>query len=248
MSMNITKIEIDFGERVELTTQDLQRLDSVIRGVCARYCEDNPERTMWPFGSGFKMTVNPFMVSDDEPLPFDMNVYHIECIERERLPHDTGPKYSRFSNPNEMFQDIRDFHLKFDLKYNGKPRHLPGDLDSFRTMFMAEELAEYVTGDKTIQNDIVLAVQRGVNIRLLDTPPGKEKQLDALVDLVYVALGTAYLHGFDFDEAWRRVHEANMAKVKVTKDTIGPRGEALHDVVKPPGWTAPDLSDLVDSE
>jgi predicted HAD superfamily Cof-like phosphohydrolase len=69
-------------------------------------------------------------------------------------------------------------------------------------------------------------------------------QLDALVDLVYVALGTAHMQGFDFNEAWRRVHDANMQKVRAQNADESKRGSAL-DVVKPEGWKPADLSDLV---
>lgn len=117
--------------------------------------------------------------------------------------------------------DIQAFHEKFDLTYYGPPRALPVDLQRFRNTFLWEEVTEYVNSDEL------------------------EDNLDALVDLVYVALGTSYLHGFDFTEAWRRVHEANMKKVRATKDTDSKRGSAAHDVVKPPGWTPPDLTDLV---
>jgi len=68
-------------------------------------------------------------------------------------------------------------------------------------------------------------------------------QLDALVDLAYVVLGTAFMHGFDFNEAWRRVHAANMQKVRATSPDVSKRNSSL-DVVKPEGWTPPDLSDL----
>ena len=71
----------------------------------------------------------------------------------------------------------------------------------------------------------------------------KEK-LDALVDLVYFALGTAYLHGFNFNEAWKRVHAANMKKIRAEKKGDSKR-KSTFDVVKPAGWIVPDLSDLV---
>ncbi len=74
--------------------------------------------------------------------------------------------------------------------------------------------------------------------------PSLAKKFDALIDLVYVALGTAYLHGFPFDLGWRRVHEANMKKVRATNAAQSARN-STHDVVKPPGWTAPTLDDLV---
>ncbi len=80
-----------------------------------------------------------------------------------------------------------------------------------------------------------------------DEPMSKwhmEKALDGLVDLVYVALGTAWLMGLDFPEAWRRVHAANMQKVRAQRKEESARGTTF-DVVKPAGWQPPNLSDLV---
>lgn len=55
-------------------------------------------------------------------------------------------------------------------------------------------------------------------------------QTDALVDLVYVALGTAWVAGLPWASAWDAVHAANMRKVSGT----GPKR-----VAKPAGWTDP---------
>lgn len=125
-------------------------------------------------------------------------------------------------NWQELISDIADFHEKFGLDYEEGPRHLPLDLQRFRSEFMLEELEEYA--DAVRKRDLPMA-------------------LDALVDLVYVALGTAYYHGFNFDEAWRRVHKANMQKVRVARPEDSKRGSG-YDVVKPPGWEAPNLADL----
>ena len=116
--------------------------------------------------------------------------------------------------------DIQAFHEKFGLEYNGPPRALPVDLQRFRNRFLWEELTEYINADEL------------------------HDQLDALVDLVYVALGTAYLQGFNIDEAWRRVHAANMLKVRAVVASDSKRN-STHDVVKPKNWIPPDLSDLV---
>jgi len=146
-----------------------------------------------------------------------------------------------------LFEDIKDFHQKFGLEYQGPPRYLPDQFDGFRTKFMAEELAEYVSADQTDHNFVTRAVDAIQQFNAFaGLAPPLEKKLDALVDLVYVAMGTAYLHGFDFDEAWRRVHAANMAKVRAERADQSLRGSTF-DVVKPPGWKAPDLSDLVQS-
>lgn len=145
-----------------------------------------------------------------------------------------------------MYRDIHQFHQKFGLAHRDGPRRLMGSFDNlsqfeaglryalaslhspqddllhFRIKFMIEELAEYVEGAREMD---------------------LEKQLDALVDLVYVALGTAYLHGFNFEEAWHRVHNANMEKVKGTAESS--KRNSDYDVVKPEGWHPPDLDDLV---
>ena len=131
-----------------------------------------------------------------------------------------------------MWLDVVQFHHKFKRDYSGPPRVLPEDMMDFRIKFMQEELDEYkrAWGDVRMDGDSLKQ---------------RENMLDALVDLVYVALGTAYLHGFNFAEAWRRVQRANMAKTISTNNADSKRGNASLDVIKPPGWTAPSHLDLV---
>jgi len=109
---------------------------------------------------------------------------------------------------------VRDFHEKFELFVNRDNR----ELQSARVRHMQEELDEYKTAIKE---------------------SNREQQLDALVDLVYVALGTAHYEDFDFNEAFKRVHEANMKKVRK------PSKRSQWDVVKPEGWVAPDIKDCI---
>jgi predicted HAD superfamily Cof-like phosphohydrolase len=71
-----------------------------------------------------------------------------------------------------------------------------------------------------------------------------EKQFDALIDLVYVALGTAYMQGFQFDVGFDRVHEANMQKVRAKRKEDSLRG-STYDVIKPKNWAPASLKDLV---
>lgn len=124
-----------------------------------------------------------------------------------------------------LYQDVTEFHKKFSIEYNGPCRLLPRDIHDFRTGFMEEELMEY--REAVANGDL-------------------EGALDALVDLTYVVMGTAHLHGFrKFDQAWNRVHHANMQKRRVLKPGESKRGNDKYDIVKPDGWKAPDLSDLV---
>lgn len=121
---------------------------------------------------------------------------------------------------SKYLQDVHEFHAKFKIPQPPCPQPLDVDTENFRIAFMYEELEEYETA--LVRQD-------------------RAGMLDALVDLVYVALGTALMHGFDFDEAWRRVHAANMTKVAGLP--TGRHGSL--DVSKPEGWVPPSLLDLV---
>lgn len=156
----------------------------------------------------------------------------------------TQEYFDQLENQMKYFHplyDIKQFHEKFKLDYNGPPRYLPPDIAKFRVQFTAEELCEYVTDSDVFHQTVISAfIARAAS----DMQP-LEKQLDALVDLVYVILGTSYLQGFDFKEAWNRVHKANMSKVRALRSQDSKRG-SIYDVTKPEGWVAPDLRDLVD--
>lgn len=123
-----------------------------------------------------------------------------------------------------LIQDVEAFHLKYGLEYSGPPRYLSGELREFREKFLQEELDEYMIATKP------------------------EDKLDALIDLVYVAIGTAYLHGFKFTQGWQLVHAANMQKVRrhLSTEQVQESGRTqTFDIVKPAGWRKPDLGPLV---
>lgn len=145
--------------------------------------------------------------------------------------------------PN-LFKDIEEFHKKFGLEYEEKPRVLNSEMHDFRVRFLREELDEYEGSAKIARRLIDNPHLQGSDQASGDFAMALEDSLDALVDLVYVALGTAYLHGFDFQEAWDRVHRANMAKVRAQSASESKRGTA-YDIVKPEGWQPPRHTDLV---
>ena len=121
--------------------------------------------------------------------------------------------------PQSNFSDVRAFHQKFGLlPEDGPPRLLTGELLNFRTKFMEEELTEFI--DATATNNLVNAT-------------------DALLDLIYVALGTAVLMRVPWQACWRHVQMANMRKIRATSAADSKRGWA-QDVVKPLGWVSPE--------
>lgn len=126
----------------------------------------------------------------------------------------------------DILKDIDNFHKKYGFEKNEKV-DIPdnNELINFRTAFLMEELAEYT-------NAITKKDAAGA--------------LDALVDIVYIALGTAWLFNLPFEKAWNEVQKANMSKIRA-KDKTGKRGTKF-DVVKPKDWKAPNIEKIIDEE
>ena len=125
------------------------------------------------------------------------------------------------------FSDVGDFHEKFGLHRSDTEaglQRVSNDLLDFRKKFLQEELDEF---------------NRGLE-------EGDEAEMfDALLDLVYVAMGTAHLLGYPWQQGWEAVQAANMAKVRASKDGKDSKRGSSWDIVKPAGWTPPDIRSLV---
>lgn len=117
------------------------------------------------------------------------------------------------------FNDVKEFHQKFGLIWADTPGHLTTRKLVERIEFMSEELDEFI--DAAHKQDLA-------------------QQADALVDLVYVALGTAVQLGLPWQALWDDVQAANMRKIRgMTK-----RGHQV-DVSKPPGWVGPQTEQIL---
>ena len=64
--------------------------------------------------------------------------------------------------------------------------------------------------------------------------------LDALIDILVVTIGAIHSAGFDGEGAWKEVMATNFAKID--RDTGKVRKREDGKVLKPVGWTAPDLA------
>jgi len=69
------------------------------------------------------------------------------------------------------------------------------------------------------------------------------EQLDALIDILVVTIGAIHSGGFDAEGAWREVMRTNFAKID--KETGKVRKREDGKVLKPTGWTPPDLTPFV---
>lgn len=70
-----------------------------------------------------------------------------------------------------------------------------------------------------------------------------EAQLDGCMDLIWVILGYCYMKNYDVSGAWAEVARSNLSKIdsvtgKVIKNKNG-------KVMKPDGWTPPNLKPFV---
>lgn len=65
------------------------------------------------------------------------------------------------------------------------------------------------------------------------------EQLDALIDILVVTIGAIHSAGFDAEGAWKEVMKTNFAKID--KETGKVRKREDGKVLKPLGWTAPEL-------
>ena len=65
------------------------------------------------------------------------------------------------------------------------------------------------------------------------------EQLDALIDILVVTIGAIHSFGADAEGAWKEVMKTNFAKIDRETGKVRKRDDGK--VLKPQGWTAPNL-------
>lgn len=120
---------------------------------------------------------------------------------------------SREQAVNAVWLAVKEFHSAFGLPLAPEPRLLAADRLRDRSTWMREELNE---------------LEAAVSIA---------EQADALVDLLYLTVGTLVEIGLAPGRVFELVHDANMQKR--WPDGTG-RTDGKGKVLKPPGWIPPD--------
>lgn len=116
-------------------------------------------------------------------------------------------------NLTDSFEKVREFHLAFNHECPDNPEMLPEERVMKRYNWMLEELEEL----------------RKANLI--------HDQADAIIDLIYFALGTMVEMGVRPDRLFEIVHEANMKKLWPDgKVHYAPDGK----VIKHPDWQPPE--------
>ena len=132
------------------------------------------------------------------------------------------------------FQDVFLFHKKMGLPTPDFPTLLEPDVMFGRVEMLLEEIKEameaYRTRSSTPDHQAIAEV------------------VDALIDLVYFALGAAVMMGIPWDMCWSYVQDANMMKELVTNAGESKRHNVL-DVKKPDDWVDPrqKIAALIDT-
>ncbi|MFI9808110.1 MazG nucleotide pyrophosphohydrolase domain-containing protein [Streptomyces sp. NPDC052301] len=119
------------------------------------------------------------------------------------------------SSPADL---VREFHLAFGLDARSTPTEVAPQLAAHRGELLAEEAAE--VAEVSVEGPL-------------------DRLAHELADVVYVAYGTALVHGVDLDEVIAEIHRANMSK-------LGPDGQVARradgKVLKGEHYRAPDVS------
>jgi len=86
-----------------------------------------------------------------------------------------------------------------------------------------------------------LMVAQGYDLKTMEQGPISDnvETLDALIDILVVTIGAIHSAGYDAEGAWKEVMATNFAKID--KETGKVRKREDGKVLKPLGWTAPDL-------
>lgn len=139
-----------------------------------------------------------------------------------------------FAREDAEYLDVRDFNLKFNQIVNADPVHLSRRKLAQRANFMLEELLEFAEA-----SGLMLSCNADCEAVFVIDPEGEqdlELQADALIDIVYVAKGTAVMSGLPWQAFWSDVQRANMAKHQVP---------GKWKIAKPEGWIAPRTKELL---
>ncbi|MBN0046437.1 hypothetical protein JS756_20495 [Streptomyces actuosus] len=119
------------------------------------------------------------------------------------------------SSPAEL---VREFHRAFGLAARTTPTEVSPELAAHRGELLAEEVAE---------------------VAEVEVAGPLDRLAHELADVVYIAYGTALVHGIDLDQVIAEIHRSNMTK-------LGPGGQVSRradgKVLKGEHYEAPDVA------
>jgi predicted HAD superfamily Cof-like phosphohydrolase len=150
-----------------------------------------------------------------------------------------------------MQYDVKEFTEKsMGIECPKYPTRITADEVKFITGMVMDELFEFLATVLPPEHIPKVLVEIAINSAKrtdIKTPSGEietiAEQADAITDIIYYLLNGSAKAGVDIEEVFNEVHKANMAKGgKDGKSFI--RNEK-GKVMKPKGWTPPDIKAVI---
>jgi predicted HAD superfamily Cof-like phosphohydrolase len=91
-----------------------------------------------------------------------------------------------------------------------------------------------------------LIKEEGDELQAAIVKQDKVETLDALIDILVVTVGTLHSLGVDAEGAWNEVMKTNFAKIDPNTGKVTKREDGK--VLKPEGWTPPELKSFIKGE
>lgn len=176
------------------------------------------------YGAGFVMTksksdksrITSTSVMNNGYTDFKINYkgtyLSIKTKCRHRPRSQMPQKTDRWCMMNREWHQVKEFHLKFGHPVSAYPREMDRDRAVKRYRWMLEEIDEFLEADEIVE------------------------QADAMIDVIYFALGTLVEMGIQPDRLFDIVQTANMAKLWPDGK---PHYNAEGKTIKPSTWEDP---------
>lgn len=131
--------------------------------------------------------------------------------------------------------DVQDFHHACEVPVHNTVRIPHPSRIKLRMRLIDEE-----AGETSSALDKMAAHASGtITLAASDLDDTIVEIADGLADTIYVCIGAALEFGIPLAEVWRRVQEANMAKVDPKTRKVRKREDGK--ILKPDGWKEPDV-------
>ena len=101
-----------------------------------------------------------------------------------------------------------------------------------------QSVDDYNENQYKLYRDLIAEECIELNMAILNN--NQIEQLDALIDILVVTIGAIHSMGADGEGAWKEVMRTNFAKID--KETGKVRKREDGKVLKPLGWTPPNLA------
>lgn len=203
-----------------VSSEELREIDPIHPDFPAAVAAVEPVSFNYPdpraeFAAMLRATLSTIDLHDGEPVLHTFD----RAVEKVLASTPSWPDAS--ADMHSLTVDVARFHAATDTPQLAKPRFVP-ERAQLRIDLINEEAKETTS-----------AMASG------DLP----QIADGLADLIYVSIGAALEFGIPLGAVWAEVQRSNMAKVDPSTGKVRKRADGK--VLKPEGWTPPDIERII---